>query len=92
MALLRLDAQGTERIVCVFNFTPQPWSSFWIGLPAAGRLVPLLNSDDPAYGGSGAPFEVVSGEKAAFREYDYRAVLSLPGLCARYYIFEEETP
>ncbi len=90
VALLRLDAQGRDALVCAFNFTPQTWTDFWIGLPAAGRLVPLLDSDAAVFGGSGAPFEPIASEKDAFREFDHRASLLLPGLCARYYIFEEE--
>ncbi len=89
VAVMRMDGKGKDRVVAVFNFTPQPWEDFIIGLPGAGKLLPLLDSDAAAYGGSGAAFDPVSSCEGAFREFDHHAALSLPGLCARFYRFKE---
>ncbi len=45
-------ARNGETIVVVLNFTPEPQYDYGVGVPHAGRLVELLNSDAEIYGGS----------------------------------------
>ena len=40
-------------MLCVFNFTPVPRTSYRIGVPARGHWRELLNTDAEIYGGSG---------------------------------------
>ena len=44
---------GRETILLVCNMTPVPRANYRIGVPAEGYWRELLNSDAPAYGGSG---------------------------------------
>jgi 1,4-alpha-glucan branching enzyme len=53
-AWLRVDPSGEGRPVLVaFNATPTAQYNYRLGVPEAGRWEELLNSDAPAYGGSG---------------------------------------
>ena len=52
IAFMRIGPGG-ERILIVCNLTPVPRSKYRIGVPVGGRWAELLNSDAPAYGGSG---------------------------------------
>ncbi|MCL2840188.1 MAG: 1,4-alpha-glucan branching protein GlgB [Defluviitaleaceae bacterium] len=49
------EAKGStfEYLVFICNFTPYPHLDYRTGLPALGRYVEILNSDDEKYGGSG---------------------------------------
>jgi 1,4-alpha-glucan branching enzyme len=52
LSFLRRGANG-ETILCVFNLTPVPRSSYRVGVPREGRWHEVLNSDATIYGGSG---------------------------------------
>jgi len=52
-AWLRCDASGGSCLV-VHNFTPLPRSAYAVGVPASGSWCVEFNSDDSAFGGSGA--------------------------------------
>ncbi len=52
LAFLRKSAEGPPVLVLV-NFTPIPRRNFHVGVPNRGRWSEVLNSDAPAYGGSG---------------------------------------
>ena len=43
--------------MCVTNFTPACYADYRVGLPAYGYVKEALNTDDPAYGGSGKTFD-----------------------------------
>ncbi len=51
---LRLGLDDDRPVLCIQNLTPVPRPGYRIGVPLAGVWEVLLNSDDPAYGGSGA--------------------------------------
>jgi 1,4-alpha-glucan branching enzyme len=44
--------EGADHFVVVVNLTPTPHDGYRIGVPAAGRYVERLSSDDRRYGGS----------------------------------------
>jgi 1,4-alpha-glucan branching enzyme len=51
VTFLRTD--GTSTLACVANFAGVPHNDYRVGLPTAGRWQEVLNTDSPAYGGSG---------------------------------------
>jgi len=53
VSFLRQDKHSDEFVVTVCNFTPQPQTDYWVGVPKPGYYKELLNSDATAYGGSG---------------------------------------
>ncbi len=52
-AFLRWGYAGGTALACVANFTPVPRSNHLVGLPWAGEWQLLLDTDSPAWGGSG---------------------------------------
>ena len=52
-AFARWGYAGGACVVCVANFTPVPRSGYRIGLPWQGHWQLLVDSDAPAWGGSG---------------------------------------
>ena len=52
VVFLRKDKAGNE-MLCAVNFSPNTYESYRVGVPARKRYVPVLNTDDPAFGGSG---------------------------------------
>jgi 1,4-alpha-glucan branching enzyme len=52
-AWLRHAPESGERILAVFNFTPEPRHNYRVGVPGAGFWKEMLNSDAVEYGGSG---------------------------------------
>ena len=53
LAWSRHPTGGGQVTVWVANFTPVPRDGYRIGLPVDGVWQLMLNSDDPAFGGSG---------------------------------------
>jgi 1,4-alpha-glucan branching enzyme len=53
ISLIRQGRRDTERVIAVFNFTPEPRHNYRIGVPRRGAWRELLNSDARDYGGSG---------------------------------------
>jgi 1,4-alpha-glucan branching enzyme len=58
VAFTRWDDHATP-LVSVTNFSPVPHESYQLPFPAAGTWTEVLNTDDPAYGGSGVHNERV---------------------------------
>jgi len=50
---LRWGHAGASAVACVGNFTPVPRPGYRVGLPWAGRWNVLMDTDSPAWGGSG---------------------------------------
>ncbi len=92
IAILRRprDRKCGGPIVCVCNFTPMNYEDFVIGLPAAGRLIPLLSSDETRFGGGGWTSPEIVSENISFREFLHQAKVSLPPLSAQYFEFKED--
>jgi 1,4-alpha-glucan branching enzyme len=53
LSLMRRSREPGEEVLAVLNFTPQPHSGYRVGAPGPGFWREALNSDAPAYGGSG---------------------------------------
>ena len=52
-SFLRWGHAGASAVACIANFTPVPRPGMRVGLPWAGEWELLLDTDSPAWGGSG---------------------------------------
>jgi 1,4-alpha-glucan branching enzyme len=83
LSFVRIPAPGNREIACVANLTPVVRENYRIGLPRSGRWVEILNTDSPAFGGSGV-FSGASGglvtEPIPWNDLECSARLTLPPL------------
>ena len=93
IAFLRSDPEKKNYVICVCNFTPVLYDGFVIGLPEAGTLQEILNSDDPKYGGKGAgnPKRIRSRQEG-FLDMPYSAALTLPAMTALFFRYTPRRP
>jgi len=68
-------------VIFACNFTPVPHTDYRMGLPAKGKYMEILNTDDMQYGGSGItnPGELVA-EKHLCDGREYSVPIKLPPL------------
>lgn len=86
IAFIRYANDGSSPVLACFNFTPNPVVGFKVGLPAAGKLNLILNSDDERFGGAGAAVRKSAKAVAEpFEGQSHSAALMLPPLSALYY-------
>ncbi len=84
--------EKVQHVVSVTNFTPVVREHYRIALPSAGTLKEVLNSDDPAYGGSGVKnTAVIEAEELPFGGMEYSAEITVPPLATVYFEFVEES-
>ena len=85
VALMRSDG-GDNQIVCVTNFTPQPYMNYRVGLPFDCELTEILNSDRTEFGGSnlynGLPLRA---EAVPQEERPFSCEIVLPPLATVYF-------
>lgn len=98
VAFLRMARRGAGRaapdVLCCCNFSPNELRGFTAGLPCAGTLVQVLDSDEARFGGSGGgnpgPIEAVP---APFGGQPFSARVVLPPFSAVYFEFRrDESP
>jgi len=90
VSLIRRGRLPSDLLVCAFNFTPVPRYNYQIGIPLAGRWNEMLNSDAPAYGGSGqGNLGGVEAVPIAMHGHQHSVTLTLPPLGA---VFFKPTP
>jgi 1,4-alpha-glucan branching enzyme len=85
----RLPGEGGKYLLILFNCTPVPRDGYIFGAPHAGRYRKLLDSDDPAFGGSGYAGETYTeayGEP--WREFPARIRITLPPLAMVVWVSE----
>jgi 1,4-alpha-glucan branching enzyme len=89
-AFERISKSADERIVCVFNYTPVPRQDYIVSLPEPGTLRLILNSNEEKYGGASViPAKAgIFPAKKTVKATDSKAHLTLPPLCALYYIYK----
>src|SRR5690606_6566380 len=81
LSYLRRD--GNEFVVVVLNFTPVPRDNYRIGVPAAGRYVERISSDDLRFGGSEyETLTVVEADPIPTHGRPYSVKLRIPPLGA----------
>ena len=78
-------------IVCVCNFTPVTYTGFVFGLPAAGSLKEILNSDDEAYGGEGQCNKgLIRSRDEGFLDLPASAAITLPAMSAVFFEYKQK--
>ena len=91
VAFMRMepDAEKGAYLVCACNFTPVRYDDFQIGLPMAGTLKEILNSDDERFGGSGVKNPgAVRTRRKPFLDMQHSARIVLPPMSCVYYEFK----
>jgi 1,4-alpha-glucan branching enzyme len=85
IAFLRYPRDGGAPVLVVCNFTPVPRYGYRVGVPRAGEWREVLNSDSPAYGGSGiGNLGAARTEDVGAHDHPQSLVLTLPPLAALY--------
>ena len=72
------DAKNDLFIAC--NFTPVPRTGYRIGMPRAGTIREIFNSDDQKYGGSGMHNKVLKIGKTPWHGRDRSVEITIPPL------------
>ena len=87
LSFLRWDRAGNA-LMCVTNFTPACYADYRVGLPAYGYVKEALNTDDPAYGGSGKGNpRAVRAQKQPCGQFAYSASIAVPPLSTVIYTY-----
>ncbi|MEO5900270.1 MAG: alpha amylase C-terminal domain-containing protein [Ilumatobacteraceae bacterium] len=82
-SFLRWGHAGASVVACVANFTPEPHGGYRVGLPWAGEWQVLVDTDAPAYDGSGFRGDAVTvtaTTEIAWQRQPASAVLDIPPL------------
>lgn len=72
------DTKNDLFIAC--NFTPVPRTGYRIGMPRAGTIREIFNSDDKKYGGSGMHNKVLKIDKTPWHGRDRSVEITIPPL------------
>ncbi|WP_442789174.1 1,4-alpha-glucan branching protein GlgB [Kitasatospora sp. NBC_01302] len=79
-SFVRRDAAGRP-LVSVSHLCPEVRTGYRIGLPSGGQWYPVLDTDDPRYGGAGAgPREPYRAEPVPWQGQPFSVELTLPAL------------
>ncbi len=84
LTFLRWDDKG-RGIAVVCNFCPVLREEVRIGLPMPCRLLPLLNSDETKFGGSGIELKPCRTQAIPANGFAYSAVVTSPPMSVSYY-------
>ena len=72
------DTKNDLFIAC--NFTPVPRTGYRVGMPRAGTIREIFNSDDKKYGGSGMHNKVLKIDKTPWHGRDRSVEITIPPL------------
>ena len=93
IAFIRYANDGSPDMLVCCNFTPNPLSGFTVGLPCAGTVKELLNSDEERFGGSGVVNpRALRTKHVEFGDYPYSVQLDLGPLSASFFRFKHTKP
>ena len=85
IAFLRKDTAG-KQILVVCNFNPVLREGYTLGAPVAGTYKEVLNSDDAAFGGSGAVHnKPVRTHKKPMHGFEQSITITLPPMSTLYF-------
>ena len=85
-AFMRRATPDAEPLLCIFNCTPVPRDNYLFGVPLPGRYRKLLDSDDPAWGGSGYSNQyTVDAESDGWAGFAHRMRIHLPPLAVTFW-------
>jgi 1,4-alpha-glucan branching enzyme len=92
-SFLRRGASSDDLILVICNFTPVPRFGYQVGVPRLGRWKEILNSDAPAYGGTGVGnLGAVDAAEAPSHGRPYSLALTIPPLSALFFIDRAHRP
>jgi 1,4-alpha-glucan branching enzyme len=87
-AWLRFGGPDDPPVAIAVNFTPMPRERYRIGLPTAGTWREVLNSDAPAYGGSGkGNLGAVTALATPAHGFPASAEITIPPLACVYFVY-----
>ncbi len=82
LAWLR-ETEDARPVLCIFNLTPIPRSTYRLGVPTDGEWELLVNSDDPEFGGSDSDVAAsYTADKHGAHGRAHSIVIDLPPLSA----------
>ena len=84
LTFLRWDTEGRGYLV-VCNFCPVLREDVYVGLPMPCRVVPIFNSDETRFGGSGVELIPAHTQNQPVNGFDHSAVLVSPPMSVSYY-------
>ena len=91
IAFRRKDRKGRELVV-VCNFCPVLRENYRLGLPKQGWYVPVLNTDDEAFGGYGFAPETVRTEKKPSHGQMQSGLFRVPPMSVCFYRYHHARP
>ena len=92
VAFLRKDKKGSF-LLALCNFSPVPRPGYRVGVPVGGKYEVILNSDDAAFGGSGAgDVGLISSEKIPCHGQDQSIAVDLPAMSSVIYRCARKNP
>ena len=91
IAFRRKDRKGRELVV-VCNFCPVLRENYRLGLPKQGWYVPVLNTDDEAFGGYGFAPETVRTEKKPSHGQMQSGLFRVPPMSVCFYRYHRARP
>ena len=91
IAFRRKDRKGRELVV-VCNFCPVLRENYRLGLPKQGWYVPVLNTDDEAFGGYGFAPETVCTEKKPSHGQMQSGLFRVPPMSVCFYRYHRARP
>ena len=91
IAFRRKDRKGRELVV-VCNFCPVLRENYRLGLPKQGWYVPVLNTDDEAFGGYGFAPETVRTEKKPSHGQAQSGLFRMPPMSVCFYRYHRARP
>ena len=91
IAFRRKDRKGRELVV-VCNFCPVLRENYRLGLPKQGWSVPVLNTDDEAFGGYGFAPETVRTEKKPSHGQAQSGLFRVPPMSVCFYRYQRAKP
>ena len=91
IAFRRKDRKGRELVV-VRNFCPVLRENYRLGLPKQGWYVPVLNTDDEAFGGYGFAPETVRTEKKPSHGQMQSGLFRVPPMSVCFYRYHRARP
>lgn len=91
ISFIRKDEKG-ESVVVVCNFTPVQRDNYCIGLPYAGTLTTVFNSDEEQFGGKGIPIaKRITAKETPMHGYPYSFSITLPPMSVVYLKLKKKT-
>ena len=84
LTFLRWDTEGRGYLV-VCNFCPVLREDLHVGVPMPCRAVPILNSDETRFGGSGVELFQAHSQNQPWNGFDHSVVLVSPPMSVSYY-------